>query len=339
MNKNKLIIILAISFGLLLSACASNDSNENSSTEENSATETNTENLTEENNESNSGDIILEDLQGNEIKLEHTPERIISLTAGDLNTIYALGEEAVGRPVIRGKISEELEKIEEVGTSNDVNIEKIVSLNPDVVIAHPQLNKEAIPTLEDIGIDVIQTGASSIDEVKQSIELIGKLFNQENRANEIVTRINDKLTELNEKKSDELRTLVVFGVAGNWMAALPDSLSGNLLEAVGHFNIARDYPKLERFPQYAQLDSEKIVEADPEVILFITPGPFEEAVTAFSTEMEKNPAWNNIQAVKNDHFINLPNELFGVNPGSEIIESLDYLSKEMDGIAKQYDEQ
>lgn len=317
--------MLAISFGLLLSACTSGDINENKSTEENGAEK--------------SENIELEDLQGNEIKLKQAPEKIISLTAGDLNTIYALGAEAVGRPVIRGKISEQLEKIEEVGTSNDVNIEKIVSLNPDVVIAHPQLNKEAIPTLEDTGIDVIQTGANSIDGVKQSIELIGTLVNQEDKANEIVSHINEKLNELKEEKSVELRTLVVFGVAGNWMAALPDSLSGNLLEAVGHFNIARDYPKLERFPQYAQLDSEKIVQADPEVILFITPGPFEEAVTAFSTEMEKNPAWNNIQAVKNNHFINLPNELFGANPGSDIIQSLDYLAKEMNEIAKKYDEQ
>lgn len=322
MNRNKLIIMLAISFGLLLSACASTNMDENNSFEEK--------------NEEQTEHIILEDLQGKEITLERTPERIISLTAGDLNTIYALGGEAVGRPVIRGKISEELEKIEEVGTSNDVNIEKIVSLNPDVVIAHPQLNKEAIPTLEDIGIDVIQTGANSVDDVKQSIHLIGKLVNQEDKADELVTNINEKLDELNEQKSVELRTLVVFGVAGNWMAALPDSLSGNLLEAVGHINIATDYPKLERFPQYAQLESEKIVQADPEVILFITPGPFEEAVTAFSEEMEKNPAWNNIKAVKNDHFINLPNELFGANPGSEIIHSLDYLANEMGKIAEQY---
>lgn len=325
MNKNKLIIMLAISFGLLLSACANGDMNE--------------EKLNDENSEEKSNALIIEDLQGNEIKLEQTPERIISLTAGDLNTIYALGAEAVGRPVIRGKISEQLEEIEEVGTSNDVNIEKIVSLNPDVVIAHPQLNKEAIPTLEDTGINVIQTGANSIDGVKQSIELIGTLVNKEDKANEIVTQINDKLTELNESDIEELRTLVVFGVAGNWMAALPDSLSGNLLEAVGHFNIARDYPKLERFPQYAQLDSEKIVEADPEVILFITPGPFEEAVNGFSAEMEQNPAWNNIQAVKNDHFINLPNELFGANPGAEIIQSLDYLADQMEEIADKYDEQ
>lgn len=276
--------------------------------------------------------ITVTDLQGNTVNLEKAPERIVSLTAGDLNTLYDLGETAVGRPVIRGEMREEIEEIPEVGTSNDVNVEKIASLNPDVVLAHPQLNKDAIPALEELGISIVQMGANSIDEVKQSIEILGKLVQKEEEASELMKDIEEKS---NQSKDEALRTLIIFGSAGNWMVALPDSLSGNMLEAVGGYNIAEDYEKLERFPQYAQLDMEKIIEADPEVIFFITAGPQEETVKAFTGEMEQNPAWGNIQAIQEDHFISLPNDLFGANPGSRIVESLDYLHEELESIAKE----
>lgn len=275
--------------------------------------------------------ITVTDLQGNTVEFDKAPERIVSLIAGELNTLYDLGATAVGRPVIRGKMSEEIAAIEEVGTSNDVNVEKIASLTPDVVIVHPQLNKDAIPALEELGIGVIQMGANSIDGVKESIEILGKLVQKEEKAAELIAEIEERSKG---EQEEALRTLVIFGSAGNWMVALPDSLSGNMLEAVGGYNIAEDYEKLERFPQYAQLDMEKIIEADPEVIFFITAGPQEETVKAFTSEMEQNPAWNNIQAVAKDQFISLPNDLFGANPGSHIIESLDYLHETLAGMSK-----
>src|SRR5690625_7583692 len=96
------------------------------------------------------------------------------------------------------------------------------------------------------------------------------------------------------------------------MVALPTSLTGNMLEAVGGYNIAKDYPKLERFPQYAQLDTEKILEADPKLILLITPGDSEKAKESLSKEMEKNPTWKSVAAVESGNIVALTNELFGV---------------------------
>lgn len=288
-----------------------------------------------ETEESEASEVItLTDLQGNTVELEAKPERIVSLIAGELNTLYDLGETAVGRPVIRGAMREEIAEIPEVGTSNDVNVEKIASLSPDVVIAHPQLNKNVIPALEELGIPIVQMGANSIDGVKESINILGKLVQKEGKATELISEIDAKIAGANEDE-EALRTLIIFGSAGNWMVALPDSLSGNMLEAVGGYNIAEDYEKLERFPQYAQLDMEKIIEADPEVIFFITAGPQEETVAAFTGEMEQNPAWGNINAVKEDHFISLPNDLFGANPGSRIIDSLDYLHDELEKIGQE----
>lgn len=310
--KKYIGIILTFSLAILLAGCGS----------ENLETESPNQEEADEGSR-----ITITDLVGNTIELEQAPKKIIPFSAGDLETIYALGGEAVGRPVMRGEIPEQFAGIPEIGTSNDINIEEVTNLEPDLVIAHPQLNAEQVPVLEQLGIDVLFTGAGSIEEIKTSIQMIGKVLEKEEQAIELIVEIDGKIDTIKENTTEQLRTLIVFGVPGSWMVALPTSLSGSMLEVVGGYNIAKDYPKLERFPQYAQLDTEKIVEANPEVILLITPSSTEKTVETFSKEMEKNPVWQSVDAVKNEKIVSLPNELFGASPGAKISESLDYLQE------------
>ena len=60
----------------------------------------------------------------------------------------------------------------EIGSTNSINIEKVAELSPDLVIAHKQLNAKDIPALKQLGINVLLTGAQSIDEINQSIEML-----------------------------------------------------------------------------------------------------------------------------------------------------------------------
>lgn len=324
-----------ISFLFIFAGCGNeNVQNANDNSDENVAVD---EEATSEESNDAEGDakITVTDLEGNTVEFEQPPRNIVPLTAGDLETIYALGGEAVGRPVIRGDVPEYAKDIPEVGTTNDVNVEKIISLEPDLVIAHPQLNAQEIPLLEDLGIKVLLTGAETIDDIKYSIDMFGKVLQKEEKADELIAEIDEKIAEFEENSEYELRTLIVFGVPGNFMVALPDSLSGNMLEAVGGYNVANDFPKLERFPQYAQLEAEKIVEANPEAVFLISPGPSEVILESFKKEMEGNPAWNNVDAVQNGNIIYLPNNLFGASPGTKITQSLEYLHEQLEAIANE----
>ncbi len=274
------------------------------------------------------------DLQGRSVTFDQKPENIVALTYGDLETIYALGGTAIGRPIIRGELADYLVDITEVGTTNDVNMEIVTSLSPDLVVAHPQLNATSIPLLEEMDINVITTGASSVEEIKDSIELLGQVLQNPDKAREIIKDIDAKIAKIQEDSVEDVRTLIVFGVPGNWMVALPNSLSGNMLETVGGTNIARDYPNLDRFPQYAKLDSEKILAADPDLIFLVTPAESSQTAMVFSKEMQASPAWDSISAVKNGNISVLPNNLFGASPGAKIIDSLEYLHNELKQVKK-----
>lgn len=82
--------------------------------------------------------------------------------------------------------------------------------------------------------------------------------------------MNDQMKTY-EKKSD-VKALLVYGAPGTYLAALPTSLSGNILEKTGGKNIAADFPEMKEYPQYAQLSVERIIEANPDVIYLITHG-------------------------------------------------------------------
>lgn len=278
--------------------------------------------------------VTVTDLAGNTVEFTEVPQRIVTFSAGDMSIVQALGGTVVGRPSIKGDVPAEARDIAEIGTTNAINLEKVAALQPDLIVAHRQLNAKDIPALKQLGAKILLTGAASLEENNASIEMIGKVLNKTNEAEALVQRINDKVAELaGQSNGGEVRSLIVFGLPSNWMVALPDSLSGSLLDAVGGFNIAKDYPQLERFPQYAQLNIERIVEADPQVVFLITPGPQEIAEKSFKAEMSKNPSWSHIAAVKQGHFIVLPNTLFGSNPGAKIIDSLDYLHNELQKIS------
>lgn len=87
-------------------------------------------------------------------------------------------------------------------------------------------------------------------------------------------------------------------------------------------NIASDFPKEENYPQYASLSTEKIIERNPEAVMLITHGDPDAVKAAFQGEMEKNPAWKNLDAVKNGKVTVLPSHLFGTNPGTKVADAL-----------------
>lgn len=321
MKKNLFISIMFFVVMFFVTACGSSNTD---------STEENTDAVQEE-----TSDVIsVTDLAGNVIEFDTKPERIIPFSTGDLDIIQALGGEVVGRPTSMGEVPAELADIPEVGSTNGIDIEMVASLDPDVVIAHPQLNAQDIPALEEMGIKVVSTGAKSIEDIESSITMFGQMLQNEEEAEALISEIDTKVEDLKNGAAKDLRALIIFGVPGNWMAALPDSLSGSMFEAVGVYNIAKDYPKLEQFPQYAQLSIEKIVEANPEAVFVITPGSEDAAKMSIADEMEKNPTWKSIAAVQNENVVYLPNDLFGSNPGTKIIDSLDYLDTELQKLAE-----
>ncbi|MFS0645828.1 ABC transporter substrate-binding protein [Siminovitchia sp. 179-K 8D1 HS] len=308
MRRKMLLNTIILPFVLM--GCAQSQNNEDSGTSGDAA-------------------VSVTDFADRTVTFDHVPERIVALSNGDVDIVYALGGEVVGRPNSKGPIAvKEAEHAEEVGSTHSVDIEKITALQPDVVLGGHPMNLKDVPAIEGTGAKVILTGANSVDDIKKQVGLLGEVLGKEDKSKEIIADIDRKVEEIQSGQSERKpRVLLVYGAPGTNMAALPNSLSGNLLEMAGGENIASDYPGLDSYPQYAQLNTERIIESNPEIILLMSHGNPEEVKDSFMNEMKKNAGWKDLDAVKNDRFVILPSDLFGTNPGTRVKESLAFLQK------------
>ncbi|OMF24943.1 iron-hydroxamate ABC transporter substrate-binding protein [Paenibacillus sp. FSL H8-0548] len=278
--------------------------------------------------------IQFKDFADRKLSFDKVPQNIVALSNGETDIIYALGGTLVGRPASTTPLATKAaEDVQQIGSAHEVDLEKIALLRADVVLGNNPMNTKDVPILEGAGTKVILTSANSISEIEKQIELFGKLLQKEERASELVQEIEEKLKQF-ETAADSVkpRALLVYGAPGTYMAALPNSLSGNILEMAGGTNIASDYPSLQSYPQYAQLNSERIVEANPQLILIMTHGNPDEVKKGFLKEMQTNPAWSSLEAVQQNKVEVLPADLFGSNPGTRIIESLEYLHEKLEAL-------
>lgn len=265
----------------------------------------------------------VKDFADREVTFNEVPKKIVPLGNGDLDIIYALGGEAVGRPNSKGDVPEQVKDLPEVGTSHELDLEQVAILQPDVVLGETTLNAKDVQTIEGIGSKMLLSNANSVEDIYKQIELYGAMLQKEEKASEIIEELKAEVEATKETQpTKKSRVLIIYGAPGTYMVALPNSLSGNILELAGGTNIAANFQQLEAFPQYAQLNSERIVEANPEYVWLMTHGNSEEVRKGFIKEMERNPAWNSIDAVINKNVEVLPSDLFGTNPGTKVTDAI-----------------
>ena len=275
--------------------------------------------------------IEVTDLSGRKVTFDKVPESFATLSMGDMNIIHALGGKIVGRPDAKITLPEDIKKVQVIGNAHQPNFEQIASLKPDVLIANNGFQKN-VPTVEGQGTKVMISSTNSVQDILKNIELYGTIMKKEDKAKELNQKITNQMKTY-EKKSD-VKALLVYGAPGTYLAALPTSLSGDILEKTGGKNIAADFPEMKEYPQYAQLSVERIIEANPDVIYLITHGDPNSVKKAFEGEMMKNEAWKNLDAVKQNRVVILPPDLFGSNPGTKVTEAMDFMYKSIQDVRK-----
>lgn len=312
--KKWYLSLLAVFALVILGACSSSDSKEEVKESE----------LAEQSSAEKEAKTAIEitDAMGNTHTFDAPPTTIATLNPGELDILLALEANVVGRPSLTTEMTPEVEALQELGNTHEPSFEQIAALNPEVLIV-PQNFARFAANVEAQGTKVIYSHANSVEEIKKSITMLGTLVKKEDKAAELNKVIDDKLASITAKS--DVRTLLVYGAPGTYLAALDTSLSGDILKLAGGENIAADFQPEDKYPQYASLSPELIVERNPEVVMLITHANPQAVQQGFEKQMSENAAWKNLDAVKSGKIIVLPANLFGNNPGTKIIEALDYM--------------
>lgn len=264
--------------------------------------------------------VKLVDALGKAHEFATAPTSIATLNPGMMDILVELGANVTGRPTIHAEMAADIQAIQEIGNPHEPSIEQIVRLNPEVLIVPPNFQQFA-PTIEATGIKVIYENMDSIDGIQETITRYGEVFANTAKAEALNAEIDEAM---DKSTASTKHALIVYGAPGTYLAALSTSLYGNILEAAGGHNIATDLPALDKYPTFANLSAEKIVEGNPQLIMLITHSDPEAVREGFHKQMNENAAWKHLDAVKNDQIIILPSQLFD-NPGTQIVEALDYM--------------
>ncbi|MFJ6209516.1 ABC transporter substrate-binding protein [Lysinibacillus sp. NPDC092081] len=269
----------------------------------------------------NGGTVTLIDDLGNKHEFEATPGSVATLNPGMMDILLELGANVTGRPTITSDMEKEVKAIQEIGNPHEPSFEQIAALNAEILIVPPSFQQFAT-TVEATGTEIVYSNMNSIDNIKKTIKKYGALFNNTATAEKLVAQIDEKIAEGATKST--LDALIVYGAPGTYLAALDNSLYGDILNNAGGKNIAADLPATDKYPTYANLSVEKIVERNPKVIMLITHANPATVKEGFEKQLKENAAWKNLDAVKNNQIIILPAELFD-NPGTQVVEAIDYM--------------
>ncbi|MFO8049667.1 MAG: helical backbone metal receptor [Desulfosudaceae bacterium] len=221
------------------------------------------------------------------------PQRVVSLGPIITETIYLL--EAEDRLIANTsycKVPEAARHKTKVGTVIQFNVEKIVSLEPDLVLASPLARRQQLTLLEKMGIRVIQVeNPETFDKMCQMMLDIGRLLGAEEKARAIVSRSRREAKLVRDRVTDLPRKKVFIQIGLKPLHTAPENtFIHEYIQFSGGINVAADSVT-------GNYSREKVLEKNPDVILIATMGS-----SQAGAQKEKH-TWMNypaLTAVKNN---------------------------------------
>lgn len=198
----------------------------------------------------------------------HTPQRIVSLIPTVTEELYLLGagEKIVGVTMYCQRPPEAQTK-EKVGTVIDANIEKIIELRPDLVIASPLADHRQIEKLRNLDIEVkIFPEARDFDGLCKNFVTLSRLLGREQTAEEIIQKARSELGAIKNSITGLARSRVFVQIGANPLfTAQRDSFINDLIECAGGINMGSD-------AKTGIYSREEVIKRNPEIILIVTMG-------------------------------------------------------------------
>jgi len=154
------------------------------------------------------------DETGREVNIPSSPKRIVSLAPSITETLFALGldEEIVGVTTF-SDYPEAAKSKPRVGSFVNISLEKVVSLNPDLIIGTAEGNKkEMIEQLERIGFPVYMINPASLEEIFKMVLDIGRITGRNNMAKGLVRTLRERVSTVVSQTSCLRKPRVFFQI-------------------------------------------------------------------------------------------------------------------------------
>lgn len=263
--------------------------------------------------------ITITDDAGRVVTLSHAPQRIVSLAPSNTEILYALG---LGDQIVAVTdycdYPEEAKSKPKVGGFPNFDMEKVVELNPDLVLATTLYSDAAMSALAEKGIATVVIEPRNIDETLDRIELVGRITGRAQEAAALVSQLRQRVEAVKSKvKGAREKPRVFFELDNLLFSPGPGSFIDDMITEAGGVNIAADAQG-----QWVQLSQETLIVKDPEVII-LSDAAYGETVD----KVKARDGWKDIAAVRNNRIVEVADPNLVSRPGPRSVEGFELIAK------------
>lgn len=268
--------------------------------------------------------VDITDQMGRQVRIEKMPERIVSLSPGHTEIVFALGlEDRLVGVTEFCDYPEAAKDKPKIGGFSTVDIERVVRIQPDLILAANIHRKDVIPKLEELDLTVVCLDPTTLEEVLKAITLVGKCSGQEEKASQLVTGMGDRIKAITDKTSNltQAERPRVFYIIWHdpLMTVGSDTRIRELIELAGGINIAQDPPG-----GYPTISLETVIQANPQVIVAGT-GHGEGAALPYQFALTEERL-RDVDARANGRVYKMNTDLVG-RPGPRMVDGLEQMAK------------
>jgi iron complex transport system substrate-binding protein len=311
----QVLLLLLLSVGLLV-GCGATEEKETNQSDQGAKTEK-TENV--------AFPVTIKDATDQDVVIEAKPEKIISLMPSNTEIAFALGlgDEVVGVSDNDTYPEEALEK-EKIG-GMEFNIEKIISLQPDLVLAYGGSSMgssaEGLQQIRDAGIAVLVVNdATSFTAVYDAINMIGTATGKQGEAETLVASMKAKVEEIKEKAAtikdeDKKKVYIEVSPAPDMYSVGKNTFMDEMLTIINAENVVTE-------ADWPRVDQEAIIASNPDVIITTYGFYTEDAVE----QVLNREGWQDVNAVKNKQVADVHSDKV-TRSGPRLVEGVEELAK------------
>ena len=272
---------------------------------------------------------VLTDDLGRQVTLEKKPQRVVALSTSLVNFADAVDGDLAGRPTLKSEdasLPDKYKDVPDVGPVYNVSVEKIIAAKPDLVLASADHHQKIISQLEDNHIPVLVLKTKTYDDVKRNLEMVGKVYGKEDAAKEKEKELDQQIAAITKAVPQEGKRIAIIHATPSAVSVeLPTSIAGDIANILHLQNVADGTPggkDTTRIPY----SMESLVQADPDVIFFTSMGSSDKIEKRIKDDVESNPAWASLTAVKEGRVYVLPENYFLLNPGLDYPKAVAYMA-------------
>ena len=253
------------------------------------------------------------------------PQRVVCLSPGAVEIIYALGAEGQLKAVCGlCDFPPPAKSLPKVGDFLTVSVESVLGARPDLVVATGGVQKELVLRLRSSGVPVLVLYPHTVEGIIENILLLGRAMGKESEGKRVAGRIRGQIALIMGRSRQALgreKVRVYFEVSPDpLIAASSRGYVGELLFLAGGNNVVSG--GLEEYPR---ISPEFIVSKDPEVIIVSHSASSAEALRMIKARL----GWEKVSAVRNGRvYADLNMDLI-MRPGPRVVTGLGLLSRRL----------